>query len=134
MPGTIAVVGLYAGLNALIMLWIGASTGMLRAKYKISIGDGGNLHMTRILRGHANAVENVPIALILMVIMSAMGAPALVLHGLGAALTIGRFFHAMHFIKEDAPGWQRGLGATLSILVVFLSAVGVAGHALVNMF
>lgn len=131
MTETIAVVGLYAGLNALILLWITGSTGMLRAKYKISIGDGGNLHMTRILRGHANAIENVPIALILMVIMAIMGAPALALHGLGIALTVGRFVHAMHFIKEDAPGWQRQLGATLSILVIFLSGAGVIGHALV---
>jgi uncharacterized membrane protein YecN with MAPEG domain len=131
MTETIAVVGLYAGLNALILLWIGGSTGLLRAKYKISIGDGGNLHMTRILRGHANAIENVPIALILMTIMAIMGAPALALHGLGIALTVGRFFHAMHFIKEDAPGWQRHFGASLSLLVVFLSAIGIIGHALV---
>jgi uncharacterized membrane protein YecN with MAPEG domain len=130
MTDLIAVVGLYAGLNALILLWITGSTGLLRAKYNISIGDGGNRHMIRIMRGHANAIENVPIALILMIVMAIMGAPALALHGLGIALTVGRFLHALHFIQEDAPGWQRQIGATLSLLVVFLSALGVIGHSL----
>jgi len=129
MDSAIAVVGLYAGLNTFILLWIAASTGVLRKKYRISIGDGGNLHLTRILRGHANAVENVPMAFILMIIMAMMGAPVLVLHGLGAALTIGRFFHALYFIQEDAPRWQRSVGATLSLLVLFLAALGVIGHA-----
>jgi uncharacterized membrane protein YecN with MAPEG domain len=130
----IAIVGLYAGLNTLILLWIAIATGQLRAKYKISIGDGGNLHMIRIMRGHANAVENVPMAIILMIIMGFLGAPIYVLHAFGIALTIGRFCHAIHFTKEDAPGWQRAAGASLSMLVLALGALGVIGHTVVLLF
>jgi len=126
----LAVVGLYAGLNTLILLWITARTGMLRRELKIAIGDGGHPRMIRILRGHANALESVPIALILMLIMAGLGAPVMVLHGLGIALTVGRFLHALHFTAADAPGWQRSVGATLSIGVVGLLALGVIGHAL----
>ncbi|MEE8439509.1 MAG: MAPEG family protein [Micropepsaceae bacterium] len=133
MENAIAVVGLYAGLNTLILLWIAASTGKLRAKHKVSIGDGGVLHLTRILRGHANAMENVPMALILMLVMAGLQTPVFVLHGFGIVLTIGRFCHAMHFIKEDAPGWQRALGATTSMLVLGLGALGVIGHAVVRL-
>ncbi len=133
MENAIAVVGLYAGLNTLILLWIASSTGKLRAKHKVSIGDGGVLHLTRILRGHANAMENVPMALILMIVMAGLQTPVFVLHGFGIVLTIGRFCHAMHFIKEDAPGWQRALGATTSILVLGLGALGVIGHAVLRL-
>lgn len=134
MQNGIAIVGLYAGLNTLILLWIATATGQLRAKYKIAIGDGGNPHMTRILRGHANAMENVPMAIILMLVMAALNAPIFVLHGFGIALTLGRACHAMHFIKEDAPGWQRALGASLSMLVLALAALGVIGHAVMLLF
>ena len=127
----LAIVGLYAGLNTLILLWIAASTGMLRRKYRINIGDGGHPHLIRILRGHANAMESVPMALILMLIMATMGAPLIVLHGFGIALTVGRVLHAMHFIAEDAPGWQRMIGATMSLGVLFFAALGVIGHAAV---
>ena len=133
-PMTMAIVGLYAGLNTLILLWIAVSTGRLRAKYNISIGDGGNLHMIRIMRGHANAMENVPMAIILMIIMGALGAPFYVLHAFGITLTIGRVCHAMHFVKEEAPGWQRTVGASLSILALALGAMGVVGHTVVLIF
>jgi uncharacterized membrane protein YecN with MAPEG domain len=126
----LAVVGLYAGLNTLILLWITVRTGMLRRELGIQIGDGGHPRLIRILRGHANAIESVPMALILMLVMAGLSAPVAVLHGLGAALTLGRFLHALHFTAADAPGWQRAAGATLSIGVVGLSALGVLGHAL----
>ena len=60
-----AIVGLYTGLNALILLWISTVTSGLRGKYKVSVGDGGNKHLHRIMRGHANAVENIAILLLL---------------------------------------------------------------------
>lgn len=125
-----ATVGIYAGLNALVLLWIAVATGRLRQRTRIFIGDGGNQHMIRILRGHANALETIPIALILMLLMAAFGTPTWVLHLFGIALTVGRVLHAMHFIAEDAPGWQRALGALLSMLVVAIAALGVIGHAI----
>ncbi len=95
-----AIVGLYAGLNALILLWISLATISLRSKYKVSIGDGGNKHLERIMRGHANAVENIVIVLILLIIMAALGTPSYVLHGFGIALTAARFFHAWHLFRR----------------------------------
>ena len=127
--GGIAAVGLYAGLNGLILLWIAVATGRLRGRYKIWIGDGGHPHMIRILRGHANAIETIPIVLILMILMAAFATPIWVIHLFGIALTVGRVCHALHFIAADAPKWQRQVGAGLSMLVLLLAAVGVLGHA-----
>lgn len=125
-----ATVGIYAGLNTLVLLWITVATGRLRRRTGIYLGDGGNPHLVRILRGHANAIEAVPIALILMLLMAAFGTPAWVIHLFGIALTVGRVLHAAHFIAADAPGWQRMIGAGLSLLVVALAALGVLGHAI----
>ena len=128
-----AAVGLYAGLNALVLIWITTATGRLRGKLKIFVGDGAHPHMIRIMRGHANAIETIPIALILMLLMAVYGAPLFVIHGFGIALTLGRILHAVHFIAADAPGWQRVVGAVLSLLVVLIGGFGVLIHGIVLM-
>lgn len=126
----LSVVGIYAALNMAILLWIAAKTGQLRGKYKVFIGDGGVKHLIRIIRGHANAIENMPMFLIMLVLAALIGMPVLAAHGLGLVFTIGRAFHAWHFIQEDAPGWQRGGGFALSFLAQVVLLVGLLGHGL----
>jgi len=128
-----AIVGFYIGLNALILVWISAATAKLRGKYKISIGDGDNKHMLRIMRGHANAIENMGIVLMLMLVMAALGTPSIILHGFGLVFTFARLIHAWHFIQEDAPRWQRFYGAVLTLVVTITMAVGVIGHSIIIM-
>ena len=130
---SIAIVGLYTGLNALILIWIFTKTVGLRGKLKISIGDGDNKHMQRIMRGHANAVESMSIVLILLLVMAALGTPALVLHGFGLVFTFSRLIHAWHFIQEDAARWQRFYGAVLTLAVTLVLAIGVIGHSIIIM-
>ena len=129
----LAAVGFYAALNMAILIWIAVATARLRGKYKVSIGDGGVKHLIRILRGHANAVENMPMFFVLMVIAALLGMPALAAHALGLIFTVGRALHAWHFIQEDAPGWQRGGGFTLSFLAQIVLLIGIAGHGLLMM-
>jgi len=125
-----AIVGIYAALNTFILLWISIATGRLRARHKVSIGDGGVPHLVRILRGHANAIENMPMFFLLLAVAAVMAAPAWLLHLLGLVFTIGRVIHAWHFIQEDAPGWQRGAGYGLTFLALVVLALGVLGHAI----
>ncbi len=93
-----ATVGLYAGLKALALLWLALSTASLRGKHKVSIGDGEVKHLKRVMRGHANAVENIAILLILMLVIAALGTLVFLLHGFGILLTVNRLFHGWHFI------------------------------------
>lgn len=127
-PYAIAAIGIYAALCAIILIWLGNSTGTLRRKNRIAIGDGGNKHLMRTMRGHANATENMPITLILLTIAAMVGTPVFVLHILGILFVVGRVLHAWHFIQEDAPGWQRFIGFGLSVLVTLVLALGLAGH------
>lgn len=125
----IAIVGFYAALNTFILFWFVWQTSMLRGRHKIWIGDGGNAHLARVMRGHANAIENMPMMFVLLLAAALLGAPAVALHVLGAGFTIGRFFHAMHFIQADAPRWQRGVGYGLSFFGLLGAAGGVIAHA-----
>ena len=117
-PSAVAALSLYAGLNALILLWLMVETGRTRMREKVPMGDGGNVRLIRVMRGHANAIEIVPVALILLLVLALLGAPASAIDLLGVVLTLGRFFHALHFIAADAPRWQRAAGALSSAVLL----------------
>ena len=126
----LSAVGIYTALNMAILLWIATETARLRGKHKVSIGDGGVKHLVRIIRGHANAIENMPMFFIMLLIGALIGMPVLAAHVLGIVFTIGRGLHAWHFIQEDAPGWQRGGGFGLSFLAQVVLLIGLLGHGL----
>ncbi|CAN7265169.1 MAPEG family protein [Aminobacter sp. LjRoot7] len=126
----LAAAGLYAGLNALILLWLTAATALVRRRHMVVIGDGGVAHLGRTMRGHANAIENIPVMLVLLGFAAALGAPAVAIHVLGAAFTFGRAVHAWHFTHAGAAQWQRATGFGLSVLTLGAAAIGVLGHAL----
>ena len=129
----ILTVALYAGLNALIFLWLTGHVGRMRWRRRVLIGDGGDALMLRAMRGQANFVENVPLALILMTLMAWMATPVWVLHLFGVALTLGRLLHAMHFTAEQAPLWSRTAGAVLTLAVLGMAGLGTIGHVLWQM-
>jgi len=133
MMPALAAVGIYAALNMAILIWISIETGRLRGKHKVSIGDGGVKHLVRIIRGHANAVENMPMFFVLMLVAALVGMPVLAAHVLGLVFTIGRGLHAWHYIQEDAPGWQRGGGFGLSFLAQLVLILGILAHGLIGL-
>ena len=129
----LAATALYAALNALILLALTGATGRHRVRMRIMMGDGGDAHLVRLLRGHANAIEAMPMFFVMLGAGVALGAPALAVHALGLPFTIGRALHAWHFIQEDAPGWQRSGGFGLSFLAQILLLIGLVGHGLLMM-
>ena len=133
MTASLSALALYTGLLGLIALWLLANVGKRKAKAKVSIGDGGDMNVIRAMRGQLNFMENVPLALIILLIISAMNAPVWIIHVSGILLVVGRFFHAWHFIQDDAPGWQRALGALTAFLVIAICSLGLIGHGIYGM-
>ena len=57
---------LYAALCTLLILVLAGRVIAARWQHKVGLGDGGNTELNRRVRAHANAVEYVPLALILL--------------------------------------------------------------------
>lgn len=123
-------VGIYAALNFFILVWIANATGVLRRQHGISVGSGGNKHLERTMRGHANAVENIPVFLVGLVIAALLNMPVIAIHALGATFTVGRVIHAHHFISERAPFRTRVIGYGLALTAMIFLFVGLLGHAI----
>ncbi len=130
----LAVVGIYTALNTIILIWLSHVTGKLRRKHRVAIGDGGIEHLTRIMRGHANAIENMPMTLLMLLIAALIGTPLFVLHILGLVFTIGRAIHAWYFIAEDAPIKVRFLGFGISFIISAILLFGLLAHGIVQAF
>ena len=129
------VTPLYAGLLAFLLLVLSIRVIRRRGSEKISIGDGGDTSMARLIRGHANFTEYVPLALLLMLMLEMSHFSIYVLHGLGIALLIGRLIHgyALSFTSQFMFG--RVAGAALTFFVIGIEALlciyqAIIGHML----
>lgn len=125
----ILAVAVYAGLNGLILSWFILHIIRHRWRAGVSLGDGGDEILFKGMRGQANFVEMVPFTIVLLFLAALMQAPLWLIHAFGISLTAGRVLHAWHFSGLARAGWTRTAGATLSILVLLILALGVTLHA-----
>jgi uncharacterized protein len=119
---------LFASLHALMMLALAANVVLHRRAHKIGIGDGGDHRLLRKVRAHANFVEYVPTALILLALLELSGLPALWLWVFGSALLLARLAHAFGLSRKSGYSPGRFFGTLLTWIVVF--AMAIAGIAL----
>lgn len=112
---------LYAGLLAIWFLVL--SVRVIQARLGPggpSLGDGGIPRMTRLIRGHANFAEYVPLVLVLMALLEQGGSPRWLLHALGVTLLAGRLLHgyAFSFTTKFVFGRTAGVALTFTALLV----------------
>src|ERR1700682_3691299 len=101
------MMALYVAVNALIMLVLGMLVVRARLQTKTPIGDGGNVTMMRAIRAHANNTENVPLPLLMMMVINALGGSFWLIHAIGVPLTIGRLCHAVGLSGNAGPSLLR---------------------------
>jgi uncharacterized membrane protein YecN with MAPEG domain len=117
------VTPLYAGLLALWFAILGFRVIQLRRHTHVSAGDGGEPGLQRAIRGHANFVEYVPLALLLLAVLELSRFSIYVLHGLGATLLVARLIHGWAFSFTSGSPQGRLVGATLTFIVLIIEAV-----------
>ena len=123
---SIALTALYGAILALIIVALGINVTVHRVKLKVPLGDGGNKEMLRMIRLHGNAVEYVPLAIVMMAIYEINGGSHLALHIIGVALIAGRLIQTAAMWSTEIAGPGRGTGQTLTWL-------SIAGLAVLNL-
>lgn len=117
------ITALYAGLLGLVSLGVSFPAGSLRGKLGISVGDGGNKDLLLAMRRHANFVEYVPLALILIALLELNGGMARYIHMLGAVLVIARLAHAFGIKADSMKSMGRLIGAGGTALITIIASV-----------
>ena len=117
------VTALYAALLGLLIVVLGARVALVRRSGRVGIGDGGNHELLRRIRVHGNAVENVPLALLLLLVAELTNVGAAWLHAYGIVLILGRLLHAFGLSRHAGVSFGRLFGIVLTWSAMFAMCV-----------
>jgi len=115
--------GLYAALCALLIFALSLRIALLRKRLQIGIGDGGDGRLSRAIRAQANAIEYVPLLLVMLLIAENNGAVVVFVHACGAGLLLARVLHAIGLSGSAGVSFGRFWGTLLTWTI--LLALGV---------
>jgi len=112
----------YAGLLGLWFVVLSVRVSQQR-QGGILLGDGGDTRLLRVIRGHANFAEYVPLVLLMMAMLEIDRTSIYVLHALGIALLVGRLLHGYALSFTQRFKFGRFWGTALTWLVLVVSGV-----------
>jgi uncharacterized protein len=118
-----AITSLYAALSIIFLLVLGSRVVQRRRAAHIGLGDGGDAELQRRIRAHANAIENLPLALLGLLLLELGGLQGWALHALGAAMLVSRVLHAAGLSKRSGVSFGRFWGMLGTWLVLLAIAV-----------
>lgn len=119
----VSITSLYASLCGLLILMLAVRVVYLRRKNKVGIGSGGVNDLRRAVRVHANAIEYIPIVLILMAALELNGVNGWLMHVLGSLLVVSRLLHAQGLSGSPGVSFGRFWGTLITWAVIIISAV-----------
>ena len=117
---------LYAAALGLLAAILTVRVILGRVRTGVQAGDGGDAALGQAIRAHANFAEQVPLALLLVVLAEMLGARVALVHALGGALVLARLLSAWglsHSLGATQPR-QSGAGLTVAVVVASSLTIG----------
>lgn len=121
---------LFAALHALLLIALLVPISRHRHDQRIGLGTGGDEILMRRIRAHGNFIENVPFALLLLVLLELNGLAAPWLWAFGGVLLLARIMHAVGLSRSAGKSFGRFYGTALTWLVILAMAGVGLGMAL----
>jgi uncharacterized membrane protein YecN with MAPEG domain len=88
----------------------------------VSVGDGGFSELQTAIRVHGNAIEYIPISLILLLLMEMNGAKVWMIHVCGILLIASRMLHSYGLKNHDYSQRRMGMMGTYLALALMVMA------------
>ncbi|HQS11397.1 MAG TPA: MAPEG family protein [Xanthobacteraceae bacterium] len=114
------ITGLYAALCAFLILALSLRIVALRRRLRVGIGDGGDAGLARAIRAQANAIEYIPLLLVMLLIAENNGAGMVFVHACGMVLLLARLLHAVGLSGSAGVSFGRFWGTLLTWLVLLV--------------
>ena len=97
-----------------LLLLLTAQVIRLRRRGGVVLGDNNDRVLAKAIRGHGNAAEQLPIALIVMGLAELQGAPLILLWSAALVLMTGRVMHGAYFAIDGTHWTLRFYGMILT--------------------
>lgn len=94
----------------------------MRKKYKVGYGSSKQDPLKMAISAHSNAVENIPLALFLIMLLEISHANQVLLFILSSIFLIARVFHAVGLSHSIGVSFGRTYGTLISWITVILMA------------
>ena len=121
-----ATTALYAAILALIYIGLTGWVIAGRLTKDTLFGDGGDSAFLKRIRSHANFIEYVPLALILIALLEAGGGSQGLVEAMLVALVVARILHPIGMLAPKNSAQQfacRGGGIIMTLIVILITAV-----------
>lgn len=120
----VPVSSIYISLLALLIIVLAYRVTTFRRGEKIPLGDNNSSKaMKSAIRAHGNAVENIPIAALLLVMLELNSLNPLLVHIFGLVLLSSRVAHAYGLSKRNGPSPGRFYGTLFTWLLMVIMLV-----------
>lgn len=118
----IPISALYVALLGLLLLGLACLVIRQRVQHRVLFGEGNPdaLSLKLAIRAHANAVEFVPITLLLLFFCELAGMQAMAVHAAGLSLLIARLLHAFGLSRRHGRSPGRAVGALVQFLLLLI--------------
>lgn len=120
------ITGFYATLLALFIFILVLRVVRLRVKHLVGFLDGGHPDLIKAIRIHGNAIETIPLALIVMGCAELSQLRAPFMHIAGCLLLLARFYHAFGLNRSQG----RSKGRTYGTLLTWFVIISLGGYNL----
>ncbi|MCF8470327.1 MAG: MAPEG family protein [Parvibaculum sp.] len=130
---SLAIVGVYAGINILINLFLAyrVSSNRIRSNVMTGTDAAADEGLYNASRAHITNTEYTPLTLVGLVVLHMLSASIYVLHIVGLTLTIGRVLHAIGVSRTGQSSPPRLVGTLLTWIALFVAGIGCLWYALV---
>jgi uncharacterized membrane protein YecN with MAPEG domain len=108
---------IYAILSALLIIYLSFQVIKARRRLQISVGDGNNEELQTAQGAQSNAIEYIPISLLLLFYLEYNGASNWMIHLAGITLIAGRIVHAHGLLNSNFRLRVLGMQFTMYVLI-----------------
>ncbi len=108
---------IYAVISAALIIYLSFEVIKTRRRLQISVGDGNNEDLQTVQGAQSNAIEYLPISLLLLFYLEYNGASIWLIHLAGIALVTGRIVHARGLLKKNMKRRVLGMQITIYVLI-----------------
>jgi uncharacterized membrane protein YecN with MAPEG domain len=108
---------LYASFGAVLIVWLSLNVIKVRRTKRVSVGDGNEIELITAMAAQSNALEYIPIALILLFALEYNNGPLLIIHAFGLLMIIGRAIHANALLTNNLRTRVIGMQITIWVII-----------------